>query len=152
MCLRMRKINAIADVPGNWHPLWGWKRTLPTAEEAAAEARDAAKRKMAVAAQMKAQAQAEKDFDLKYKCCRKCTKLGKEMRSLSDLLREIDTAKATTVRSTSGEKVPVWAKKRFNWQANNWSTDASCGSHDGSGREGHVASYEALKDIWNFVC
>ena len=21
-------INAKADVPGNWHPLWGWKRTL----------------------------------------------------------------------------------------------------------------------------
>ena len=86
-------INADADVPGNWHPLWEWKRTLPTAEEAAAEARDAAKRKMAVAAQMKAQAQAEKDFDLKYKRCRKCTKLGKEMRSVSDLLKEIDTAK-----------------------------------------------------------
>ena len=47
-------INANADVPGNWHPFWEWKRTFPTAEEAAAEARDAAKRKVAVAAQMKA--------------------------------------------------------------------------------------------------
>ena len=109
--------------------------------------RDAAKRKVAVAAQMKAQAQAEKDFDLKYKRCRKCTKLGKEMRSVSDLLKEIDTAKAKRVRSTSGEKVPVWAKKRFNWQANNWSTDVLCGSHNGGGREGYVASYEALKDF-----
>ena len=79
-------INADADVPGNWHPLWGWTRTLPTAEEAAAKARDAAKRKAAVAAQMKAQAQAQKDFDLKYKRCRKCDKRCKEMRSVSDLL------------------------------------------------------------------
>ena len=29
---------------------------------------------------------------------------------------------------------------------------ASCGSHNGGGREGYVASYEALKDICNFVC
>ena len=71
-------INANADVPGNWHPLWEWKLTLPTAEEAAAEARDAAKRKVAVAAQMKAQAQAQTDFDLKYKRCRNAPNLVKK--------------------------------------------------------------------------
>ena len=43
-------INADADVPGNWHPLWGWTRTLLTADDVAAKARDAAKRKAAVAA------------------------------------------------------------------------------------------------------
>ena len=67
------------------------------------------------------------------------------------LLKYVDTANAQRVRPTIGKTLPVWEKKRLRWPAKSWGQDAACGSSSGGGSAGYVASYDALKDIYDFV-
>jgi hypothetical protein len=41
--------------------------------------------------------------------------------------------------------------KKWKWPAHSYAQDASCGSRTGGGREGFVAAYDAMADIYNFV-
>ena len=41
--------------------------------------------------------------------------------------------------------------KEMEVAAHSYAQDASCGSRTGGGREGFVAAYDAMADIYNFV-
>ena len=101
-----------AHAPGNtaecWKTLWGWALAQP---QARAQAKAAAKAQAAAVALAKAKAQAKQTaFKRHYAKLRQVIiKHGKDMRSVPDLLKLANTAKAKTVRPTIGERMPVWA-------------------------------------------
>ena len=138
------------DCPENWKPLWGWPARLPSAMQAQAKKRAAAHAKAQALADAKARAKVKKTFDKHYAKCRRCVKYGKEMRSVSDLLCFVNSARCKKVKPTIGQKMPVW-QKRWKWPARSWGQDKSCSSATGGGREGYCATYEALNDIYDFV-
>ena len=44
----------------------------------------------------------------------------------------------------------VWSR-RFGWPPNTFAKDTACGSRQGGGTPGYVATYEALNDIYDEV-
>ena len=136
--------------PKNWKPLWGWPAQLPSAREVQAKRRAALAAKAKAIADAKAKAKVKKIFDKHYAKLRSCLKYGKEMRSVSDLLVHVKTAKCAKVKPNIGQKMPVW-QKRWKWPARSWGQEKSCSSATGGGRQGYCATYEALSDIFDFV-
>ena len=142
--------------PERWEPLFGWKRSLPSAAQLQEDARAKAAAQAVVKAEAAALTASRRAFKVFYNQCRKCVKHGKEMRSISDLLCKMGTAKAKKVKPTIGEKLrPGKTKKswpqKWQWKPKTWGTDASCGSKCGGGSGGHVATEDALFDIYCFV-
>ena len=79
-----------------------------------------------------------------------CGRRGKEMRSVSDLLKGMGSMKSKRARPTINQKILVWARK-FKWADGSWATDAACGSSKGGGSPGYAATYEALSDIYGLM-
>ena len=138
------------NCPEDWGPLWGWPARLPSASHVKAKKRAAAAAKAKAIAEAKARAKVKKTFDKHYAQIRRCMKYGKEMGSVSDLLSIVNSVECKKVKSTIGQKMPVWQKK-WKWPARSWGQDKSCSSVTGGGREGYCAAYQALSDVYDFV-
>lgn len=146
--------------PANWRPVWGWGRALPpntpktqVSKAAAAKARkrlEVLKRARA-AAQVAAKTKREAEFKAVFKQVRKCTLKGREMGSISDVLKAANTSKAQQVRPTLGEKMGATWPRRFQWNKEDYGRHASCSSRRGGGRDGHCGTQEVLCDIYDFV-
>ena len=142
--------------PENWQPLWGWKSKRPSAAEAKARAKATATAKAHAKAHAKRQAEAaalaRQSFNLVWNKCRKGGRRDQEMRSVSDILIEVNTGKAKTLKPNINQRLPNWAKK-WGWPARSYEQDTSrsCASKTGGGIAGYVATYDAMRDIYDFV-
>lgn len=149
-----------ADAEGNhadnWKPLWGWDKGLPSAAERKAQAKAAAKARLAAAARVRMlarlRAAATRRFDSLWAASRRCTKRGREMRSVSDLMGSVNTTVCKKVKPNINQRLPVWARK-WQWPAHSYDVDTSgaCSSKSGGGSCGYVATYEAMRDIYDHV-
>ena len=144
------------NLPDRWEPLFGWKHSLPSAAQLKQTARAKAAAQAAAKADAASLVASRRAFKPVYNKCRKCVKHGVEMRSISDLLSKMGTAKAKKVKPTIGEKLrPGKTKKswpqKWQWAPMTWGTHASCGSTSGGGTCGHVATEDAMFDIYCFV-
>ena len=132
----------VPDTPENWKPFFGWAGAL------APKAR--ARPKASAASGITSAEQARKrKFDALYPTLRKGTVHGKEMASVSDLLRDMartGSEKAKKARPTIGEKMPVWAR-RYRWAAKTWGQSSALSSRTGGGIDGWGATRQALSDL-----
>ena len=130
------------DTPENWKPLFGWRgalvpkaRVRPAASSAASGTSTDQARK--------------RKFKSVYPKLRKCTAHGKEMASVSDLLKDMSregNTKAKKAQPTLGQKMPVW-ERRNKWAANSWARSKQLASRTGGGVDGIGATRPALEDI-----
>ena len=147
---------SVSRVSQDWEPQWGWASKLETesakALRKASEAK--AKAKAAKAAEVEAtkKVRANLAFDKKWRGCRKTTMHRKEMGSISDVLKDINTAQCKKVRPNINQRLPVWTRK-WKWPRHSWSQDTTgkCASKTGGGRGGYVATYEAMRHIFDHV-
>ena len=142
-----------ADLPNeapNWKPLVGWRSRLTNSTGASSAQAPAPKwaptRPASQPADQIAIAARKRAFSSIYAKCRSCTLYGQEMRSVSDMVTDMDTAAAKRARPTIGERMPVWAK-RFKWAPRSWARTPHMASRTGGGRKGIAASKVALEDI-----
>ena len=149
-------VNAEKDAPDNWRVLWGWKGQAQSAQEIKAAAQAAVKAsamaKQCREAEARAKVRAAKAFDHLWLKCRKCTRHGKDMRSVLDMLKDpaMKTVMCKKVKQNLHHRMPAWAKK-WRWPARSYDRDESAKSSTGGGRDGFVATFEAMSDIYNFV-
>lgn len=143
---------AESNSPDQWKPLWGWKASMQSAAAKKAKAKAKVLAKNRLQAQAKAKAQALKEFDCLWVKCRRVVISAKEMRSVSDMLIRVKTAKSTRIKPNLHQRLPSYAKK-WSWPAMSFAQDESskCGSTTGGGRQGWVATYKAMHDIFEFV-
>ena len=140
----------------HWEVWWGWARAAGPARTLAkpqvkAQAKTAARAHAAAAGRVKAAARARRsDFECMYRKLRKVRKHGKEMRSISDLLKFAHTLKAQKAKPTIEERMPAWAK-RWSWPASSWGQDEAVASGSGGGSAGYVATSAALCDFYDWV-
>ena len=124
---------------------------MPSPKESTMLAKARKAEKALAQARALAQAQAHKRFDRIYAKCR-VSKKFKDMRSVSDLLNDVDTAKSKAVRPNIHQRLPCWARK-WKWPKRSYGQDDSgaVSSRTGGGKGGYVATYNALQDVFAFV-
>ena len=125
---------------------------LPTADERAAAARAKVVAKARALAAKNAKARAKKAFDAHWVKLRRTRLHGKEMRSVHDLLSKMQTDQAKKAQSNIGQRLGPWSRK-MQWEPQSFGQDFSgaCSSKTGGGSFGYVATYDAMKDIYDKV-
>lgn len=143
---------AVANGPAEWRPLWGWGRSLASAAQLKARAKAKARTKTRAKVAAKAQAVAKKAFDRVWSKCRKCTISAKEMRSVKDFVKQLNTTQATKVERNIDQRLGPWSRK-WKWPADSYGQDksGSCNARSGGGSFGYAATYAAMQDIYEHV-
>jgi hypothetical protein len=132
-------VSAETNSPELWRPLCGWKQALPSAAQKKEEAK--AGGEVARCSPGKGEDSIEGKFDVLWG---KHRGSGSDhmMRSVSDLLLKVKSAKSKAVKPNLSNRIETRASK-YKWPAHSYRTDANCGSHTGGGSKGYAATYGA---------